>query len=403
MSTRGYLEGYYGRLLDWPERHAILDTLARFGMNAYAYAPKEDARHRLHWREPYEPAWREAFAAFCHEAAARGVSVIAGLAPGIDFDFAALADPLSEGDAARTTRTDTARTDLAAARDKLALLRADGATRLMLLMDDIDPDFERRSGGLPSEGEAHARLANRLGEALDASLIVVPRIYARELVVGAPDYLPDFARTLDARHAVSVCGRDIVSRTVHPRDCILPGDEPGRETVLWDNLYANDYCPRRLFVGPWSGREGIDDVLLNATGWPETDRLQLALMAAGGDEASARAVLAAHGVPPAFEFVREVFRHPATNDRIDAPLPALAASGAVIAALDELQWRWKTPLSREWYPHLMGLRQDLLYASGELPRHRIVKTQTPPLARAMSGRAGSTRPAEPSGGQPTDR
>ena len=395
VTTRGYLEGYYGRLLDWPERHAILDTLAGLGMNAYAYAPKEDARHRLHWREPYEPAWREAFAAFCNEAAARGVSVIAGLAPGIDFDFAALADPSSEGgDAARTARTGTARTDLAAARDKLALLRADGATRLMLLMDDIDPDFERRSGGLSSEGEAHARLANRLGEALDASLIVVPRIYARELAVDAPDYLSDFARTLDARHAVSVCGRDIVSRTVHPRDCVLPGDDPGRETILWDNLYANDYCPRRLFVGPWCGRADVDDVLLNATGWPETDRLQLALMAAGladdaagadaaAREASARAVRAAHGVPAAFERVAPAFRHPATNDRLGAPPPELGATAEALETLDELLWRWKTPLSREWYPWLYGLRHDLLLAAGELGADRVEKTQTPPLARTL--------------------
>ena len=389
MTTRGYLEGYYGRLLDWPERHAILDTLVGLGMNAYAYAPKEDARHRLHWREPYDPAWRTAFAGFCREAAARGVSVIAGLAPGIDFDFAALAPPSPTHDSAvrtgsRAARTRTGRTDLDVAHDKLALLREDGATRLMLLMDDIDPDFDRRSGGLPSEGEAHARLANRLGEALDASLIVVPRIYARELAAVAPNYLPDFARTLDTRHAVSVCGRDIVSRVVHSDDCTLPGDVADRETILWDNLYANDYCPRRLFVGPWSGRDGVDDVLLNATGWPETDKLQLALMAAGEDEEAARAALAAHGVPPAFELVRDAFRHPATNDRIDAPLPELAASEAVIEALDELQWRWKTPLSREWYPYLIGLRQDLLYAGGELPFDRVVKTQTPPLAGALS-------------------
>ena len=391
MSVRGYLEGYYGRLLDWPERHAILDTLAALGMNAYAYAPKEDARHRLHWREPYDAAWRAAFRDFCRAATARGVTVIAGVAPGIDFDFATLAEPRPERRS--KARRSSARTDLDAARDKLALLREDGAARLMLLMDDIDPDFEQRSGGLPSEGEAHARLANRLGEALDTALVVVPRVYARELAADSPTYLPDFARTLDARHAVSVCGRDIVSRVVRPEDCALPGDVAGRETILWDNLYANDYCPRRLFVGPWSGRSGIDDVLLNASGRPETDKLQLALMAAGEDEEGARAVLAAHGVPPAFEHVRDAFRHPVTNDRLDAPLPILAASATVIGALDELQWRWKTPLSREWYPYLMGLRQDLLFAAGTLPPGRIAKTQTPPLARALRGGVTPVTPA----------
>ena len=392
MATRGYLEGYYGRLLDWPERAAILDTLAALGLNAYAYAPKEDARHRARWREPYGATWRTAFADFCLAARACGVDVIAGLAPGIDFDFAAL----RAGDGAGS--------DLDVAADKLARLREDGAARAMLLLDDIDADFPRRSGGLASEGEAHARLANRLGERLDAALIVVPRIYAGELAAGAPDYLGDFARTLDPRHAVSVCGRDVVSRTVRARDCRLPDDVPGRETILWDNLYANDYCPRRLFVGPWQGREDVDDVLLNATGWPATDRLQLALMAAGarddarGADASARAasvreVLAGHGVPAAFGHVAGAFRHPATNDRLDEPPIDLGSAPAVLDALDELLWRWKTPLSREWYPWLFGLRHDLLIEACELPAERVLKTQTPPLARALA-RATRRREAD---------
>ena len=376
--TRGYLEGYYGRLLDWPERHAILDTLAACAMNAYAYAPKEDERHRLRWREPYDADWEAAFAAFCRAAAARGVDVLAGVAPGLDFDFAAL-----DGGA-----------DLEALLDKLERLRALGASRLMLLMDDIDADFERRSGGLASEGEAHARLASRLGERLDASLVVVPRLYARELEAESPRYLPDFARALDARHAVSVCGRDVVAREVDPADCALPGEravfgaaEPGvaRETILWDNLYANDYCPRRLFVGPWRGRERIGSVLLNATGMVATDRLLLELMALGGDESGRPAVFERHGVPAAFACLEEAFALPATNDRRDAPHASLAMTPRVRDALDELQWRWKSPLSREWYPQLMGLRQDLLLADGALPPERIRKTQTPPLARALLG------------------
>jgi len=177
---RGYLEGYYGRLLDWSARVTVLDALAEHGLDTYAYAPKEDARHRLRWRDPYDAAWRSDFAAFCRAARARGVSVIAGVAPGIDFDFASLA-----GGA-----------DLEATVDKLARLRDDGASRLMLLLDDIDPDFARRDGGIASEGEAHARLANRLGERLDAALVVVAhwvtaapwvdRLATRHLRGGAP-------------------------------------------------------------------------------------------------------------------------------------------------------------------------------------------------------------------------
>jgi hypothetical protein len=35
-------------------------------------------------------------------------------------------------------------------------------------------------------------------------------------------------------------------------------------------------------------------------------------------------------------------------------------SETALAALEILLWRWKSPLQREWYPHLMGLKQDIL-------------------------------------------
>ena len=73
------------------------------------------------------------------------------------------------------------------------------------------------------------------------------------------------------------------------------------------------------------------------------------------------------------------------HDRLDEPPIALAATADVLDALDELLWRWKTPLSREWYPWLYGLRHDLLLAAGKLSPDRVLKTQTPPLARALSG------------------
>jgi len=371
--TRGYLEGYYGRLLGWEERAALLAELAVRGLNAYVYAPKEDVCHRLCWRRPYDSVWRDAFRAFCADAKARGIDVIAGVAPGIDFAFASL-----KGGA-----------DLDIACEKLARLRSDGASRLMLLMDDIDADFAERNPGQVSEGEAHALLANRLGERLEASLVVVPRVYAGELARDDPDYLADFVRVLASRHDIAYCGPDIVSRTILPENLRLPGDRPERRVILWDNLYANDYCPRRLFVGSWFGRTGIQDVWLNGTGMPETDRLLLALMAGhepDGDDApqtGTRAVLRAFGVPAAFDAIADALACPMTNDRLEQPLCTLVPDETVLASIDELLWRWKTALSREWYPFLMGLRQDLLLSAGKLSANRIRKTQTPPLARQL--------------------
>ena len=43
---KGYIEGYYGRLLSWDQRRLIVKSLKKNKMNTYFYAPKEDEKHR---------------------------------------------------------------------------------------------------------------------------------------------------------------------------------------------------------------------------------------------------------------------------------------------------------------------------------------------------------------------
>ena len=374
----GYLEGFYGRLLGWSERTVLLDALGRNAMNAWWHAPKEDPAHRTRWREPHPEAWRAGFAAFCEAAAARGVRVIAGLAPGIDFDWADVGGG----------------PDLDALVGKTRAYLDAGAAVPALLLDDLDDDFAVRAGPDASEGRMHARLANALGERLECALVVVPRIYANELHAAAPGYLGDFSSALDPAHAISLCGADVVSRIASLADCRRHLAGGRHRIVVWDNLYANDYCPRRLFVGPWTGRERLDDVLVNPTGMVATDALLLDVVGderahpgRGGAErdAALARIRAGHGVPDAFDVVARHFRHPTCNGDAHEPVPAPTPSemDEVLSALDELQWRWKSALSREWYPHLFGLRHDLLLAAGRQPALRVRKTQSAPLARVL--------------------
>ena len=388
----GYLEGYYGRLLRPDERRALLRTLEANSMSAWWYAPKDDARHRLHWREPYQTRWRHDFRAFADAARQHRVSLLAGMAPGLDFRFA---DLPSGPDFARLV-------------EKSATLLDDGATVPTLLLDDIEADFAERAGDFASEGVAHATLANELGAALGHALVVVPRLYANELHAQAPDYLPDLVRTLAPEHALAMCGDDVVAAEVCDQDCrrhLGPGEH---RIVVWDNLYANDYCPRRLFVGPWTGRGTLADVLVNPTGLPATDALLMDLVGAErerrariilpfdapargvGDAAAPvraawRQVLDDHGVPAAFDAVAGCFDHPVTNAGPRPPDPSPSLESA-LPALDELTWRWKSALAREWFPWLMGLRHDLLLEAGILPDDRIAKTQSAALARRLLGR-----------------
>ena len=44
-----------------------------------------------------------------------------------------------------------------------------------------------------------------------------------------------------------------------------------------------------------------------------------------------------------------------------------------IDAIDELLWRWKSPLSLEWYPYLLGLKQDLLLLFNKVSSNRSEK------------------------------
>ncbi|MGQ7848364.1 beta-N-acetylglucosaminidase domain-containing protein [Granulosicoccus sp. 3-233] len=369
QAVQGYAEGYYGRLPSWQERRVLLDTLARHGQNTYYYAPKEDARHRLNWREPYDSEWRREFALFCDAARELGIRVVAGVAPGLDFDFKDL-----QGGPDRRLLF-----------DKCRQLLADGADGLSLLMDDIDEDFPSRSGGMTSEGLAHARLANALADELGRSLWVTPRIYANELAASAPDYLPDFLATLYESQTVLYCGRDIVTRRADCLDIRQVAPTSAHSLVLWDNLYANDYCPQRLFVGAWSGRDHVTDCVLNPTGLLHTDCLLLDMMATthsrgpGGDaEGVWSEVMVRHGVPEEFRAVAGYFAHPVFNgEEFHPPLPPDAAT---LAAIETCLWRWKTPLSREWYPFLFGLKLDLLIQQGKMSPLRIRKTQSAPLA-----------------------
>lgn len=380
---RGYAEGYYGRLLSWTDRLQLLDTLQRHGLNTYYYAPKEDASHRLNWRDPYAVQWRECFRIFCNQARERDVSVIAGVAPGIDFDF----KHLKSGK------------DFRSLVNKCQQLLDDGAVGISLLMDDIDADFHTRCGAFESEGLAHASLANELSKSLvyqtgempndrqqrARAIWVTPRIYADELAIAESDYLPDFLTQLEEQHLVLYCGSDIVSRYLTHCHDRLVSHYSNHRIVVWDNLYANDYCPRRLFLGPWEGREGVSDILLNPTGHVHTDCLLLDMMASHDSSENPGKIrdqtFARHGVPDAFLSLTPYFHHPVFND--SEPESFKTPSDEVFEALEICLWQWKSPLSREWYPYLFGLKHDLLIYTGQLPTDRIMKTQNRALAARL--------------------
>ncbi|NSW74426.1 beta-N-acetylglucosaminidase domain-containing protein, partial [bacterium] len=51
INILGYVEGFYGRLLNWDDRIRILSKLNDCNLKTYFYCPKEDNFHRFSWKE----------------------------------------------------------------------------------------------------------------------------------------------------------------------------------------------------------------------------------------------------------------------------------------------------------------------------------------------------------------
>jgi|WetSurMetagenome_2_1015567.scaffolds.fasta_scaffold00572_6 hypothetical protein len=352
----GYIEGYYGRMLSWGERRLLCDRLGSLSLNTYVYAPKEDPFHRVRWRAPYQATWAKEFLSFTRHASKKNVRVVPCVAPGLSFDY-------------------TSRADYSALLEKFSFFAGLGCRAVGLLMDDIPPVVPKKSRNtFSSLGQAHGLLLQCLLADIrkrrsGVTMWFCPTIYTDQL---APEgiencaYLKDLCASIPGDVQVMWTGPSVISKkldrvSIGPVSRMFKGN-----IVIWDNLYANDYCPSRLFAGPYTGRSrNVYDVaqgmLINPTGMPHTDSLLLGILAAFNEKKSSttgwREAARESGVDKKFPSVAQFFLPPNTPNRREAPTKQAIARYR--KALHHLVWEWKSPLQREWYPFLYTLDADL--------------------------------------------
>jgi len=340
-------------------------------MNTYFYAPKEDKNHRINWRKKYNSTWRKFFRNFTNFSKKNNINVIAGIAPGLDFNFKKF----------NNSSRDIKNSDFNLLLNKAQQLLEDGATYIALLLDDIPDDFEKNFGSNISEGTSHGILANKISEKLEQNIYLVPRIYADELVEHAPDYLFDLGQVINRDIKVFYCGKNVVCKTITNSSKIKK--YLYNKIICWDNYYANDYCPRRFFIGPYLGRKSLKNLMINPTGLIKTDLLILDIITNTINKKKPMKpwleTLNRHGVPVIFYKIKNFFLKP---DFSSSPsLSSYKANSNHLKALEFLLWSWKGTLSREWYPYLFGLKHDLQLNQSNLSSERLIKTQTLPLAQ----------------------
>ena len=161
-----------------------------------------------------------------------------------------------------------------------------------------------------------------------------------------------------------------------------------RSIIYWDNYYANDYCPKKFFIGPWKNTNLINKSMINGTGLIETDLLILEIVSQTYAEKNKKSawekVLVRNNIPNQFFKVSKHFLSPNfTNEKKIKPIKF---SNSAYNSLDFLLWKWKNALSREWYPYLLNLKHDLQILDKKLSLNRIIKTQTNPLQNVLINR-----------------
>src|SRR5690606_22257337 len=93
-------------------------------------------------------------------------------------------------------------------------------------------------------------------------------------------YLEDLGLFMRPGIELMWTGRAIVSPGYRASDLAAVRTVTGTVPVIWDNFYANDYCPGKIFLGPFTGRPAkgksglrrtTAGMMLNPTGLYHTD------------------------------------------------------------------------------------------------------------------------------------
>ncbi|MYV94065.1 beta-N-acetylglucosaminidase domain-containing protein, partial [Streptomyces sp. SID1034] len=270
-AVRGLAESFYGRPWTLEQRLGQLDFMGRTKQNRYLYAPGDDPYRQARWREAYPAGQRAAFRALTERAARNHVTVAWAVAPGPDLCLS------SDADVARLNR-------------KLDAVWALGVRAFQLQFPDVsysewhcDADAETFGSGPRAAAAAHARVANAVAAHLAAAhpgsgaLSLLPAEYYED---GTTDYRRALATALAPGIQVAWTGVGVVPKTISGSQLATARAAFGHPLVTADNYPVNDYAPGRIFLGPYTGRdgavaEGSAALLASAMAQPTASRIPL--------------------------------------------------------------------------------------------------------------------------------
>ncbi|XP_037638458.1 protein O-GlcNAcase isoform X2 [Sebastes umbrosus] len=237
----GVVEGFYGRPWTMEQRKELFRRQQKWGLSTYLYAPKDDYKHRMFWRELYSVEEAEQLMTLIGAAKEHATEFIYAISPGLDITF-------------------SNQKEVTALKRKLDQVSQFGCKSFALLFDDIDHNM------CPADKEvfssfAHAQVSitneiyQYLGE--PETFLFCPTEYCGTFCypnVPQSPYLHTVGEKLLPDIEVLWTGPKVVSKDITVESIEEVSKILRRAPVIWDNLHANDYDPKRLFLGPYKGR-----------------------------------------------------------------------------------------------------------------------------------------------------
>ena len=350
MLKKGYIEGFYGRLMSQQDRNLILNSLAELSMDFYLYGPKEDPFHRSNWSSLYPKDKVEELENFRLQGEKLGIRTYMALSPLISPK-----DDLKRG--------------IDKILNKIKQFKDLGFKDFAIFFDDIN--FEKND----LLANIHSNILNSVNEFIgnreEDAIIFCPTVYCNKFARGKlinSSYLKALSKEVPETMPMLWTGSEVVSETIGDEDIFSLEKVIKNPIFIWDNYYANDYCPRKLFIGDYKGRDfslkspmGIG---INPTGLPITDSIILSQVEGSK---STKEILKKYEIPDSFNEILPFFNGPFQK----APsLERLEDIKDLMELSTPLCVDWKSKLQLEWAPYLWNFFIDLnlllkFYKSGD--------------------------------------
>ncbi|CAG7731648.1 unnamed protein product [Allacma fusca] len=236
----GVVEGFYGRPWTTEQRKDLFQKMKKWDMDSYLYAPKDDYKHRAYWRELYTVEEADHLSGLVAAAKENGIRFIYAISPGLDIGYS-------------NTK------DVAALKRKLEQVSQLGCDAFAVLFDDIDPEMSKADKEIfKSFAHAQVSVTNEIFQHLNPStFLFCPTQYCATRAipnVKTSEYLKTLGSKLDLQIDIMWTGPKVISKDLSIESIEEVAEVMRRPPVIWDNLHANDYDQKRIFLGPYSGR-----------------------------------------------------------------------------------------------------------------------------------------------------